>query len=87
MQRPLRLVQRLSQTLGLSPETLLGPTRVPAAARARQVLAYVWVERLGRRASELARVLGQTRGNVSLAAKRGAAVARPWLGMLDQWCR
>jgi REP-associated tyrosine transposase len=81
------LIQRLSKTLGLPPDTLLGPTRVPAAARARQVLAYVWVERLGRRASELALVLGQTRGNVSLAAKRGAAVARPWLRMLDQWCR
>jgi putative transposase len=81
------LIQRLSKTLGLAPETLLGPTRVPAAARARQVLAYVWVERLGRRASELAQVLGQTRGNVSLAAKRGAAVARPWLKVMDQWYR
>jgi REP-associated tyrosine transposase len=81
------LVQRISQSLGLSPETVLGHTRVPAAARARQVLAYVWVEHLGRRASDLARVLGQTRGNVSLAAKRGAAAARPWLKVMDQWCR
>jgi hypothetical protein len=42
---------------------------------ARQLVAYVWVEHLGRRASDLARALGQSRGNVSLGAKREAAHA------------
>ena len=78
---------RIGESLGLPPEVILGRSRVPAAARARQVLAYVWVERLGRRASELAQVLGQTRGNVSLAAKRGDEVARPWRSLIDRWCR
>lgn len=87
-QVPLRtLAQRIGESLGLPPEVILGRSRVPAAARARQVLAYVWVERLGRRASELAQALGQTRGNISLAAKRAEQVARPWKKLIDQWCR
>ena len=81
------LAKRIGQILGVTPEMILGQGRVPAAGRARQVLAYVWVERLGRQASELARALGQTRGNVSLAAKRGKQVARPWENRIDRWCR
>jgi len=85
-QVPLRtLAQRIAESLGLSPEVILGRSRVPAAARGRQVLAYVWVERLGRRASELAQVLGQTRGNVSRAAKRGEEVVHPWRSLIDRW--
>ena len=53
---------------------------------ARDRLAYVWIERLGERASDLARLLGQTRGNVSRAAKRGAATAQPWLKMMNHCC-
>ncbi len=81
------LAKRIGESLGVAPEMILGRGRVPVAARARQVLAYVWVERLGRRASELAEVLGQTRGNVSLAAKRGKQAARPWRSLIDRWCR
>ncbi|MBI4573792.1 MAG: transposase [candidate division NC10 bacterium] len=81
------LVKRIGETLGVAPEMILGRSRVPAAARARQVLAYVWVERLGRRASELARILGQTRGNISLAAKRGEEAARRLRSLIERWCR
>jgi len=81
------LARRIGASLGLPPALILGRTRARAAARARQLLAYVWVERLGRRASDLARALNQTRGNVSLAAKRGEEAARPWHGMLAAWCR
>ena len=42
-----------------------------------------FVERL----AGLVQVLGQTRGNVSLAAKRGEEVARPWRSRVDRWCR
>ena len=31
--------------------------------------------------------LGQTRGNVSLAAKRGAAHAAAWRARIGEWCR
>ena len=48
------------------------------AVTARQLLAYVWAEVLGRRASALARALGQTRGNISTAARRGAVQAARW---------
>lgn len=51
------------------------------------VLAYVWIERLGRRASDLARARNQARGNVSLAAKRGEKAVSPRAGMIDAWCR
>ena len=37
--------------------------------------------------SALARALGQTRGNVSLAAKRGAALAAAWRAQFAAWCR
>jgi hypothetical protein len=45
---------------------------------ARRFLAYGWVEGLGRRVSDLARAFGQTRGNLSTAARRGAAQAVRW---------
>ncbi len=42
-----------------------------AASQARRILAYVWIERLGRRASDLARALNQTRveGDVAKYSK------------------
>lgn len=81
------LVRRMGESLGLEPEGILGRSRSRAATRARQILAYVWVERLGRRASELGRVLGQTRGNVSLAAKRGAEMVQARGSLIERWCR
>ncbi len=81
------LVRRMGESLGLEPEGILGRSRSRLATQARQMLAYVWVERLGRRASELARVLGQTRGNVSLAVKRAAKLDRHWGNMIERWCR
>ena len=45
------------------------------------------IERLVRRASDLARALNQTCGNVSLAAKWGENAVRSWSGMIDAWCR
>ena len=67
--------------------SLFGGTQTRAAVTARHALAYIWVEGLGRRASELARALGQTRGNVSLAAQRGAAHAARWRAQIPTWCR
>lgn len=81
------LLRRIGESLGVEPEGILGRSRTRAATHARQIVAYVWVERLGRRASELAQVLGQTRGNVSLAVKRGAKLDRLWGNMIERWCR
>ena len=66
---------------------LFGGTRTGPAVTARQLLAYVWVEVLGRRASDLARALGQTRGNISTAARCGAAPAARWQAAIPRWGR
>jgi len=79
-------VEGIAGLLGLRSEQVLGTSRARELARARQVLAYVWVERLGCRASDLATLLGQTRSNVCLAARRGEEVARPWLQDIERWC-
>ncbi len=46
---------RLAADLGIPVAVLAGGSQVRAAVTARQLLAYVWVEVLGRRASALAR--------------------------------
>jgi REP element-mobilizing transposase RayT len=81
------LASRIAASQGLSTAALLGRSRARAAARARQILAFLWIEHLGRPASELATALGQTRANISLAAKRGAEAARTLTGTFDRWCR
>jgi REP element-mobilizing transposase RayT len=81
------LAARIAAALGVPEAALRGPTQTRAAVTARQLLAYVWVEPLGRRASDLARALGQTRGNISTAARRGAAHAARWQTELPEWCR
>ena len=58
-----------------------------AAVTARQLLAYIWVEVLGRRASSLAQEIGQTRGNVSRSAQRGATPAARWQAQIPTWRR
>jgi putative transposase len=81
------LAARLAASLGVPLPALTGPTQTRAAVSARQLLAYVWVERLGRRASDLAHALGQTRGHLSTAAQRGAAHAARWEAEIPRWCR
>jgi hypothetical protein len=81
------LAARLARRLGVPIPALLGRTQTRAVVRARHLVAYVWVEQCGQTASTLARVLGQTRGNMSLAAKRGAAWTLAWQAAIRQWCR
>jgi putative transposase len=81
------LAARLAAALGVPLPALYGPTQTRAAVTARHLMAYVWVEVLGRHASTLARALGQTRGNISTAARRGAAQAARWQAEIPRWCR
>jgi chromosomal replication initiation ATPase DnaA len=69
------LTARLAARLGVALPALFGGTQTRPAVTARQLLAYVWVEGLGRRASAIARALGQTRETISTAARRGAVQA------------
>ena len=81
------LAARLAASLEVPLPALLGKSQTPAVVVARHLLAHLWVERLGQPASVLARHLGQSRGNVSLAARKGAeyATARPT--EIARWCR
>jgi len=81
------LAARVAARLGVPVPALFGQTQTRPAVAARQLLAYVWVEGLGRRASDLARALGQTRGNISTAARRGAVQATRWQAEIPRWCR
>jgi len=73
--------------MGVAVLALFEETQIRPAVTARQRLASVWVEVLGRRASDLARALGQTRGNISIAARRGAVQAARWQAEIPRWCR
>jgi chromosomal replication initiation ATPase DnaA len=81
------LTARVANRLGVAVPALFGGTQTRPAVTARQLLAYVWVEGLGRRASDLARALGQTRGSLSTAARRGAAQAARLQAEIPRWCR
>jgi len=73
--------------MGVVVPALFGGTQTRPAVTARQLLASVWVKVLGRRARDLARALGQTRGNLSTAARRGAVQAARWQAEIPRWCR
>jgi hypothetical protein len=79
------LLAALSAHLALPVPVLQGRSRVRPAVRARPLVAYLWVEQWGQCASELARTLGQTRGNISLAAQRGARL--PEAAALVRWAK
>lgn len=85
--RPGAPLETLAARLGGAVPTLVWGTQTRAAVTARPLLADVWVAGLGRRASALARGLGQTRGNVCLAARRGAVHAARWQAEIPIWCR
>ncbi len=80
------LVHRVGTSLGVSPGAVGGRGRVGRAPQARQLVAYLWVEHLGRPGSELARAWGWSRGQVSWAAKRGAEVSQRWRHEIEEWC-
>jgi hypothetical protein len=84
---PAVLAGRIGAAVGVSASTILGRSQARRAAEARHLLAYVWTERLGQRASELAAALGRTRSNVCWAARRGADRAASYAAEIERWCR
>jgi REP element-mobilizing transposase RayT len=77
---------RISRDMGVSWNAVLGGSRWRKAARARAVLAYVWVQYLGRNARELARAIGIRPQTISAAVRR---IERdpPCQADIDRWCR
>ncbi len=78
------LVGRVCAHVGIAPDALQGGGRTPAVTRARAGIAYRWGERLGHPGRTLAPVLGLHPAVVYQAARRGAAQAREWEGLLTR---
>ena len=80
------LIARVAKSLGVAPDALVQRGRVTSVLKARHLLAYLWVEYLGRPGSELAQTLNWSRGHASWAARQGARVAEAWRGKIEGWC-
>ncbi len=76
------LVARVCRHVGVEPAALRGGGRAPAVIRARNGIAYLWMEVLGRPGRPLAPVLGVRPQNVYQAVKRGAQAPAQWTRML-----
>ncbi len=68
---------------GVSPLAVCERGRIRAISEAREGLAYLWVEFLGRSGRELALDLGLTPESVYKAAKRGREQRDRWIRLLD----
>lgn len=78
------LARRIGRGMGVSAEALSGGGRGEAVSRARAVLCYVWVRRLGRSGRDLARRLGVTAQAVYAAASRVERQGPP--EQIESWC-
>lgn len=65
------LVQRVAAGLRIEPATLRSPSKERNIARAKAVISYLAVRRLGIKGLEVAAMLGYSSTAVSQAAKRG----------------
>jgi putative transposase len=85
MQIPLEtLLDRVCQTVGLTPAQLAGGVRTPAAGIARAGIAYCWVECFGHTGRPLAPPLGVRPAAIPKAARRGAVTAARWRRFLQE---
>ncbi len=73
-----RLLGLVCRRLGIAPTLLQGGSRRPAASRAREGIAYLWVTVWGRSGRQLAAVLGIGSQSVYKAAQRGAQDRAEW---------
>ena len=78
------LVARVCRRVGVPPAALAGGGRVPRLTRARQGIAYCWIEVLGRPGRPLAPVLGIRPQNVYRAAMRGREAHAEWRRVLGR---
>jgi hypothetical protein len=72
------LISRVARVGGVAPEALMGGGRRAAVSRARDGLAYLWVEVLGRSGHQLARELRIRARSVYRAALRGQTEQKRW---------
>jgi len=67
---------RVSSELGISPEQVWVSGKHPMTVKARSLLCYWAVSKLGFSATELAKKLGISQPSVSISVKRGEKIAR-----------
>ncbi len=72
------LVTKVARAGGVTPEALAGGGRRRDVGRARDGLAYLWVEVLGRSGRQLAQALGLRAESVYKGAKRGREKGACW---------
>ena len=81
---PEQLAVRVCRHVGVTPDTLAGGSRMPAATRARGGIAYLWTEVLGRPGRALMTLLGARSQSVYRAAKRGREAHAEWIQVLKE---
>jgi putative transposase len=78
------LVARVCRRVGVPPAALAGGSRAARPTRAREGIAYCWIEGLGRPGRPLAPVLGIRPQSVYRAAQRGRAAHGEWSRLLKR---
>ena len=68
--------RHVSRLFEMTPEDLLVPDKHPKCVRARSVLCYFLVRKLGMTTTAVAKELGISQPAVSIAAARGGAIVR-----------
>ena len=76
------LIQTVSRSVAIEPDALQGSGRAPVVCRAREGVAYLWLEVFGQNGRKLAEVLGIRPPSVYRAAQRGRQDADRWRRLL-----
>ncbi len=70
-----KLAHRVSELTGVSPKLIFAPGKQPQVVKARSLLCYWAVSRLGMSATELSRRLPVSQPSVSISVRRGETIA------------
>ncbi len=76
------LIGLVCRAVGIAAASLRGEGRRPAAVKAREGVAYLWVEVYGQSGRALAARLGVQPPAISKAARRGAVDAARWTPLI-----
>ena len=71
-----KVTNRVSSELGIDPEQVWAAGKHPRTVKARSLLCYWAVRKLGMRATELSKKLGVSQPSVSISVKRGEKIAK-----------
>ncbi len=85
--RPVTLdavVRRVCAAVGVAPGAVAGGGRRPALSRAREGIAYLWIEGLGRPGRPVAAALGVRPQSIYAAVARGRAARAEWDRLLEK---